>query len=74
MTRAPEPTDPEKERALGRIPIWLDPADAALLSEVARVRWGEIPDSAPEDVRAQWARIVFRLSAARHKGVVTSDE
>jgi len=51
----------------------LDPADAALLSEAARLRWGEVPDDAPEEMRAQWARIVFRLSAACHKNGVVAE-
>ncbi|TNM26673.1 hypothetical protein [Streptomyces sedi] len=56
------PTDPEGERAKGRVPLWLDPDDARWLSQHCGC-----PADAPQEERERCDRIRFRAAAALHK-------
>jgi hypothetical protein len=60
-------TDPEEEKARGRIALWLDPNDIAFLAN----EWRKIPENAPESVKEAWARVAYRASTALHKAGVT---
>jgi len=63
MTDRPiHPTDPERERALGRLALWLDPDDIAWLASHCNC-----PEDASAQGRDRCARIRFRANAALHK-------
>jgi len=61
----PAPTDPSREVAMGRVALWLDPADLRWLA--ARCYCG---DDSSEQERERCARVRFRASAALHKAVL----
>ncbi len=56
------PTDPEEEKAKGRVALWLDPEDIRWLAAHCSCSEDE-----PEENRERCARIRFRASAALHK-------
>ena len=58
----PSPTDPSRERDLGRIALWLDPGDLRWLAERCRC-----DDGATELDRERCARVRFRAHAALYK-------
>jgi hypothetical protein len=62
MDRPIEPTDPEREKELGRIALWLSPEDLEYLSKHCNCG-----DEATQVQRDQCARIRFRAAAALHK-------
>jgi hypothetical protein len=62
MKTPPEPTDPEREAALGRIALWLDPHDLRWLASHCAC-----DETTPDETRDRCARIRFRAQAALHK-------
>ena len=58
-------TDPERERALGRIALWLDPDDLRWLA-----RHCCCPAEVSEEQRSRCTRLRFRAGAALHKAGV----
>jgi hypothetical protein len=56
------PTGPEREQALGRIAVWLDPEDARWLAGHCCC-----PDDASDEQTDRCARLRFRAAAALHK-------
>ncbi|MEU6241709.1 immunity 53 family protein [Streptomyces sp. NPDC047024] len=64
-----KPTDPEAERASGRVPLWLDAEDLRRLA----VHCGCSEDT-PEEDRERCGRIRFRASAALHKHGTGSED
>ena len=62
MPRAPEPTDPERERGLGRIAMWLSPEDLRWLASHCGCT-----DTTPDGDKDRCLRIRFRAQAALHK-------
>jgi hypothetical protein len=60
-----EPTDPEREAALGRIALWLDVADLQWLAVHCCC-----PEGAPAEQTQRCARLRFRAQAALHKAGV----
>lgn len=56
------PTDPQREAALGRVALWLDPDDLRWLS-----RHCGCPPDASEEQRQRCGRLRFRAGAALHK-------
>jgi len=62
----PAATDPDREAALGRVALWLDPEDLRWLAE--RCRCG---DDASAEERQRCARVQFRASAALHKAGIS---
>jgi hypothetical protein len=64
MPESPEQTDTVREVELGRVALWLDPADLEWLGSAGHCTCG--PDTSEED-RARCERIHFRASAALHK-------
>jgi hypothetical protein len=62
MEREVSPTNPERERELGRVALWLDPDDLRWLA-----RHCCCPVDASEEQRQRCARLRFRASAALHK-------
>jgi hypothetical protein len=65
-----DPTDPEREKQLGRIALWLDPADLEYLS-----RHCCCPPDVSEEQRTRCGRLRFRAAAALHKaGLSKPDE
>ncbi|MEV6679714.1 hypothetical protein AB0N09_23075 [Streptomyces erythrochromogenes] len=57
-----KPTDPEAERAGGRIALWLDAEDLRRIASHCCCS-----DDTPEEERERCGRIRFRASAAMHK-------
>ncbi|MEV7585716.1 hypothetical protein [Streptomyces erythrochromogenes] len=57
-----KPTDPEAERAAGRIALWLEADDLHRLAAHCCCS-----DDTSEEEREQCARLRFRASAALHK-------
>jgi hypothetical protein len=57
-----EPTEPDREQALGRIALWLDPDDLRWLAEHCCCA-----ADATETARDRCLRLRFRASAALHK-------
>jgi hypothetical protein len=68
MTRSIEPTDPDREEALGRVALWLDPDDLRWLGS----RCECVEDSPPEETE-RCARVRFRAQAALHKAGLKSE-
>jgi hypothetical protein len=68
MTREAVPTDPEREAALGRIALWLDPDDLRWLA-----RHCCCPPDVPEEQRQRCARLRFRAGAALHKAGLSQE-
>ncbi len=69
MERAVTPTDPERERAKGRVALWLDPDDLRWLSQHCCC-----PPGVTKEVSDRCARLRFRAHAALHKaGLAGSD-
>lgn len=62
MKHAIVPTNPDEEKAKGRIALWLDPADVEWLASHCCC-----PPNASEEVKERCARVRFRASAALHK-------
>lgn len=62
------PTDPDREAALGRVALWLDPADLLWLS-----RHCCCPADATEEQFQRCGRLRFRARAALHKAGLVSD-
>jgi hypothetical protein len=62
MPNNPTPTEPERESALGRIALWLDPDDLRWLSQHC-----SCDDDTSEEDRSRCGRIRFRAHAALHK-------
>jgi hypothetical protein len=48
------PTDPQREEALGRIPLWLDPADVQWIAYRAICGLGPTGRHTPECGRIRW--------------------
>ena len=67
-TDPPVPTDPAREAELGRVAVWLDPADLSWLADLLA---GTDGDSHEE--RDRIGRVRFRLLAAAHKSGATDD-
>jgi hypothetical protein len=65
----PIPTDPDREAAMGRIALWLDPEDLRWLA--ARCCCG---DDATELERERCAKVRFRAGAALHKAAAGGDQ
>jgi hypothetical protein len=63
------PTNPETERATGRLALWLDPEDVQWLSHHCCC----LPD-APKDVTDRCSRIRFRAGAALHRAGLKEDD
>lgn len=57
-----QPTDPDREKSLGRVALWLGTADLVWLSKHCCC-----PEDAPAEQRERCARIRFRAGAALHK-------
>lgn len=68
MNREPNPTNPERERENGRVPVWLDPEDVRWL---ARYLAGQ--DGETEEDNERLGRLRFRLVAALHKEGLPND-
>jgi hypothetical protein len=62
------PTDPEREEALGRIALWLDPDDLRWLMHHCCC-----PADASEAQRSQCMRLRFRAGAALHQAGISQD-
>jgi hypothetical protein len=62
MPTHPEPTDPGREAALGRIALWLDPEDLTWLGSHCACT-----ADTPMEERERCGRIRFRANAALHK-------
>ncbi|HKB42658.1 MAG TPA: hypothetical protein VKD72_39885 [Gemmataceae bacterium] len=62
------PTDPEREQALGRVAVWLDPEDARWLAHHCCC-----PDDASAEQTDRCARLRFRFLAALHKADAGND-
>ena len=62
MAREVEPSDPDREQELGRVALWLDPADLRWLSTRC-----DCPPDASEEQKERCGRVRFRASAALHK-------
>jgi len=62
------PTDPEREIALGRVALWLDPADLRWLATHCCC-----PEDAPDEQRQRCSRLRFRAGAALHKAGLSTD-
>ena len=69
MERPITPTDTEREATLGRVPLWLDPADLRWLA-----RHCCCPADATEEQRQRCGRLRFRALAALHKAGVPQDD
>lgn len=68
MEREPSPTDPEREKALGRIALWLDPDDLRWL-----MRHCCCPPDATDEQKTRCMRLRFRAGAALHKAGVAQE-
>lgn len=55
--------DYDKERAKGRIPLWLDPGDLKFLA----CEYSRLPEDLPGEVARQWMRIAARAHKALQK-------
>lgn len=53
----------EKERAKGRIPLWLDPDDLKFLA----CEYSRLPEETPPELNRLWMRIAVRAHAALQK-------
>jgi hypothetical protein len=62
MEREIVPTDPDREKALGRVALWLAPDDLRWLS-----RHCCCPPDASEEQKSRCMRLRFRAGAALHK-------
>ena len=69
MSKKIAPTDPEREKELGRVALWLDViTDLQWLS-----RHCDCSPDTPEEQKERRARIRFRANAALHKAGLKSD-
>lgn len=68
MTCEIEPTNPEREKEMGRVALWLEAEDLRWLS-----RHCCCPSDATEEQRQRCARLRFRASAAMHKAGLSGD-
>ena len=68
MAREIVPTDPERERSLGRVALWLDPEDLRWLAKHCCC-----PDDASQEQRDRCLRLRFRAGAALHKAGLPQD-
>jgi hypothetical protein len=68
MSEEVNPTDPEYERSLGRLPLWLDVGDLQWLAQHCCCR----PDDTQE-AKDRCARTRFRSAAALHKSQSDTD-
>jgi hypothetical protein len=57
------PTQPEHEKAQGRIAFWLSPEQIAFIAD----EWRKIPENADPQVKENWAAIAFRAMSALHR-------
>jgi hypothetical protein len=64
--QSPTPTDPDREAAMGRIALWLDPEGPRWLA--ARCCCG---DDVTELEQERCARVRFRANAALHKATAS---
>ena len=62
VSKRVQPTNPGRERELGRVAVWLDPADGEWLAGHCCCT-----DDTMEAERERCARIRFRMHAALHK-------
>ncbi|WP_406673657.1 hypothetical protein WBK31_32765 [Nonomuraea sp. N2-4H] len=62
MPNNAEPTEPDREQALGRVALWLDPDDLRWLAGHCCC-----PADATEETRDRCLRLRFRAGAALHK-------
>ena len=68
MEREIVPTDPDREKALGRIALWLAPDDLRWLS-----RHCCCPPDAGEEQKSRCMRLRFRAGAALHKAGLSTE-
>jgi hypothetical protein len=68
MPKAPEPTDPDHEVALGRVALWLSREDLQWLATRC-----DCSDTTSLEEKDRCARIRFRASAALHKASAMGD-